>query len=117
MTTTFPAVAFPTASTGVLKTTLINNNPTPLLTDGVYYGTFLKAMQFSKVDNNLLYAANQAYDGITQYSVTGDTLIASDKNADIPSVDSFAVFPTTSEIIAVVPQSSSNNLQIYQNEY
>jgi hypothetical protein len=114
---TFPAVAFPTASTGVLKTTLINNNPTPLLTDGVYYGTFLKAMQFSKVDNNLLYAANQAYDGITQYSVTGDTLIASDKNADIPSVDSFAVFPTTSEIIAVVPQSSSNNLQIYQNEY
>lgn len=117
VTTTFPAVAFPTASTGVLKTTLINNNPTPLLTDGVYYGTFLKAMQFSKVDNSLLYATNQAYDGITQYSVTGDTLIASDKNADIPNVDSFAVFPSTSEIVAVVPQSASNNVQIYQNEY
>jgi hypothetical protein len=117
VTATFPAVAFPTASTGVLKTTLINNNPTPLLTDGVYYGTFLKGMQFSKVDNNLLYAANQSYDGITQYSVTGDTLIASDKNADIPNVDSFAVFPSTSEIVAVVPQAASNNVQIYQNEY
>ena len=119
VTTTFPAVGFPTggSGTGKVTTTLINNNPTPLLTDGVYYGTFLKAMQFSKVDNNLLYAANQAYDGITQYSVTGDTLIASDKNAEIPSSDSFAVFPTTSEIIAVIPQASSNNLKIYQNEY
>jgi hypothetical protein len=119
ITTTFPAVGFPTggSGTGKVTTTLINNNPTPLLTDGVYYGTFLKAMQFSKVDNNLLYAANQGYDGVTQYSITGDTLIASDKNADIPSVDSFAVFPSTSEIIAVVPQASSNNLQIYQNEY
>ena len=116
--TTFPAVGFPTTSTGgKITSTIINNNPTPLLTDGVYYGTFLKAMQFSKVDNNLLYAANQGYDGVTQYSITGDTLIASDKNADIPSVDSFAVFPSTSEIIAVVPQASSNNLQIYQNEY
>ena len=74
-------------------------------------------MQFSKVDSSLLYATNQSYDGVTQYSVTGDTLIASDKNAEIPSVDSFAVFPNTSEIIAVVPQSASNNLQIYQNEY
>ena len=117
VTTTFPAVGFPSGSTGVLKTTLINNNPTPLLTDGVYYGTFLKAMQFSKVDSSLLYAANQSYDGITQYSVTGDTLIASDKNPDIPSVNSFAVFPSTSEIIAVVPQAASNNVQIYQNEY
>jgi hypothetical protein len=117
VTTTFPAVGFPSGSTGVLKTTLINNNPTPLLTDGVYYGTFLKAMQFSKVDSSLLYAANQSYDGITQYSVTGDTLIASDKNPDIPSVNSFAVFPSTSEIIAVVPQAASNNIQIYQNEY
>jgi hypothetical protein len=115
--TTFPAVGFPTGGTGKITSTIINNNPTPLLTDGVYYGTFLKAMQFSKVDSSLLYAANQGYDGITQYSVGGDTLIASDKNADIPSVDSFAVFPTTSEIIAIVPQASSNNLQIYQNEY
>lgn len=119
VTTVFPAVGFPTggSGTGKVTTTLINNNPTPLLTDGVYYGTFLKAMQFSKVDSSLLYAANQSYDGITQYSVGGDTLIASDKNADIPSVDSFAVFPSTSEIIALVPQSSSNNLKIYQNEY
>jgi hypothetical protein len=119
VTTTFPAVGFPTggSGTGKVTTTLINNNPTPLLTDGVYYGTFLKAMQFSKVDSTLLYAGNQAYDGVTQYSVTGDTLVASDKNAEIPSVDSFAVFPSTSEIIAVVPQASSNNLQIYQNEY
>jgi len=119
VTTTFPAVGFPTggSGTGKVTTTLINNNPTPLLTDGVYYGTFLKAMQFSKVDSSLLYATNQSYDGVTQYSVTGDTLIASDKNAEIPSVDSFAVFPNTSEIIAVVPQSASNNLQIYQNEY
>jgi hypothetical protein len=116
--TTFPAVGFPTIGTGGKVTSiLINNNPTPLLTDGVYYGTFLKAMQFSKVDSSLLYAANQGYDGVTQYSVGGDTLIASDKNAEIPSVDSFAVFPSTSEIIAVVPQASSNNLQIYQNEY
>ena len=74
-------------------------------------------MQFSKLDSTLLYAANQGYEGITQYSITGDTLIASDKNPDILSVDSFAVFPSTSEIIAVVPQASSNNLQIYQNEY
>jgi len=119
VTTTFPAVGFPTggSGTGKVTTTLINNNPTPLLTDGVYYGTFLKAMQFSKVDSTLLYAGNQSYDGVTQYSVTGDTLVASDKNAEIPSVDSFAVFPSTSEIIAVVPQASSNNLQIYQNEY
>jgi hypothetical protein len=119
VTTTFPAVGFPTggSGTGKVTTTLINNNPTPLLTDGVYYGTFLKAMQFSKVDSSLLYAANQAYDGITQYSVTGDTLIASDKNADIPSVDSFAVFPSTSEIVAIIPQAASNNVQIYQNEY
>jgi hypothetical protein len=119
VTTTFPAVGFPTggSGTGKVTTTLINNNPTPLLTDGVYYGTFLKAMQFSKVDSGFLYAANQGYDGITQYSVGGDTLIASDKNTDIPSVDSFAVFPSTSEIIAVVPQASSNNLKIYQNEY
>jgi sugar lactone lactonase YvrE len=119
VTTTFPAVGFPTggSGTGKVTTTLINNNPTPLLTDGVYYGTFLKAMQFSKIDNNLLYAANQGYEGITQYSITGDTLIASDKNADILSVDSFAVFPSTSEIIAVVPQPTTNNLQIYQNEY
>jgi hypothetical protein len=119
VTTVFPAVGFPTggSGTGKVTTTLINNNPTPLLTDGVYYGTFLKAMQFSKVDSSLLYAANQSYDGITQYSVGGDTLIASDKNAEIPSVDSFAVFPSTSEIIALVPQSSSNNLKIYQNEY
>ena len=119
VTTTFPAVGFPTggSGTGKVTTTLINNNPTPLLTDGVYYGTFLKAMQFSKVDSSLLYAANQSYDGITQYSVGGDTLIASDKNADIPSVDSFAVFPSTSEIIAVVPQPTTNNLKIYQNEY
>ena len=119
VTTIFPPVAFPTggSGTGKVTTTLINNNPTPLLTDGVYYGTFLKAMQFSKVDSSLLYAANQSYDGITQYSVGGDTLIASDKNADIPSVDAFAVFPTTSEIIAVVPQPTTNNLKIYQNEY
>lgn len=118
ITTTFPAVGFPTGTgTGKVTTTLINNNPTPLLTDGVYYGTFLKAMQFSKLDSTLLYAANQGYEGITQYSITGDTLIASDKNPDILSVDSFAVFPSTSEIIAVVPQASSNNLQIYQNEY
>lgn len=118
ITTTFPAVGFPTGTgTGKVTTTLINNNPTPLLTDGVYYGTFLKAMQFSKLDSTLLYAANQGYEGITQYSITGDTLIASDKNPDILSVDSFALFPSTSEIIAVVPQSSSNNLQIYQNEY
>jgi hypothetical protein len=119
VTTVFPAVGFPTggSGTGKVTTTLINNNPTPLLTDGVYYGTFLKAMQFSKVDSSLLYAANQGYDGVTQYSVRGDTLIASDKNAEIPSVDSFAVFPSTSEIIAVIPQASSNNLQIYQNEY
>jgi hypothetical protein len=119
VTTIFPPVGFPTggSGTGKVTTTLINNNPTPLLTDGVYYGTFLKAMQFSKVDSSLLYAANQSYDGITQYSVGGDTLIASDKNADIPSVDAFAVFPTTSEIIAVVPQPTTNNLKIYQNEY
>ena len=117
VTTTFPAVGFPTGGSGTLNATIINNNPTPLLTDGVYYGTFLKAMQFSKVDSSLLYAANQGYDGITQYSVGGDTLIASDKNTDIPNVDSFAVFPTTSEIIAVVPQPTTNNLKIYQNEY
>ena len=117
VTTTFPAVGFPTGGSGTLNATIINNNPTPLLTDGVYYGTFLKAMQFSKVDSSLLYAANQSYDGITQYSVGGDTLIASDKNTDIPNVDSFAVFPTTSEIIAVVPQPTTNNLKIYQNEY
>lgn len=118
VTTVFPAVGFPTIGTGgKVTTTLINNNPTPLLTDGVYYGTFLKAMQFSKVDSSLLYAANQSYDGVTQYSVGGETLIASDKNAEIPNVDSFAVFPSTSEIIAVVPQASSNNLKIYQNEY
>jgi len=118
VTTTFPDVGFPTINSGgTVTTTLINNNPTSLLTDGVYYGTFLKAMQFSKVDSSFLYAANQQYDGITQYSAIGDTLNASDRNIDIPSVDSFAVFPSISEIIAVVPQASSNNLKIYQNEY
>lgn len=115
---TFPAITFPSGiGAGTLTTTVINNNPTPLLTDGVYYGTFLKNMQFSRIDSSLLYAYLQGPDGIRQYTIREDTLTITDENNDVPNVNPFAVFPSTSEIIAVVPQPTTNNLQIYQNEY
>jgi hypothetical protein len=116
-TTTFTQTGFPTGTGGTLTTTIINNNPTPLLIDGVYYGTFLKNMQFSKRDSNLLYAYLQKYDGIREYSIIGDTLIKTDENVEIPNVNPFAVFPNTSEITALTTQASSNNILIYESVY
>jgi hypothetical protein len=115
---TFDALLFPASiGAGQLTTTMIYNNPTSVMIDGVFYGTFLKNMQFSRLDSNLLYANLQGPYGIRQYANVEGSYVLTDENQEIPNVNQFALFPTTSEIIAVVPQPTTNNLEIYQNEY
>jgi hypothetical protein len=115
---TFDALLFPeNIGAGQITSTIINNNPTSLMIDGVFYGTFLKNMQFSRLDSSLLYANLQGPYGIRQYTLVDDAFILIDENQEIPNINQFALFPTTSEIIAVIPQPTTNNLQIYQNEY
>jgi hypothetical protein len=118
LSVTFTPITFPASiGAGTLTATIINNNPTSVMIDGVFYGTFLKNMQFSRLDSSLLYANLQGPYGIRQYANVEGSFVLNDENQEIPNINQFALFPTTTEIIAVVPQPTSNNLEIYQNEY
>lgn len=118
LSVTFAPITFPSGiGAGTLTATIINNNPTSVMIDGVFYGTFLKNMQFSRLDSILLYANLQGPYGIRQYANVEGSFVLNDENQEIPNINQFALFPTTSEIIAVVPQPTTNNLEIYQNEY
>jgi len=113
----FPTVTFPTDSGGTCTVTTINNNPTAMTIDGSLYGGSLKNIQFPKTDSTTFYASSVNYAGIRRYGVSGDTIVMSDSNSNVPTVNPFAVFPTTSEMVALVPTPASNNIQIYQNVY
>jgi hypothetical protein len=112
----FPTVTFPTDS-GTCTITAINNNPTAMTFDGALYGGSIKNMQFPKTDSSTFYASSVNYSGIRRYGVSGNTIVMTDSNSNVPTVNPFAVFPTTSEMVALVPTPASNNIQIYQNVY
>ena len=85
--------------------------------DGALYGGSIKNMQFPKTDSSTFYASSVNYSGIRRYGVSGNTIVMTDSNSNVPTVNPFAVFPTTSEMVALVPTPASNNIQIYQNVY
>jgi hypothetical protein len=112
----FPTVTFPDDS-GSCTITAINNNPTAMTFDGALYGGSVMNMQFPKTDSSTFYASSVNYSGIRRYGVSGNTIVMTDSNSNVPTVNPFAVFPTTSEMVALVPTPASNNIQIYQNVY
>jgi hypothetical protein len=112
----FPTVTFPTDS-GTCRITTINNNPTAMSIDGALYGGSIKNMQFSKTDSSTFFASSFNYSGIRRYGVSGNSISMIDSNSNVPTLNPFAVFPTTSEMVALVPTPASNNIQIYQNVY
>ena len=113
----FPTVAFPDDS-GICTITSISNNITAMSIDGSEYGGSLKNIQFPKTESDTFYASSVNYAGIRRYGVSGNnTLVMIDSNSNVPTVNPFAVFPTISEMVALVPTPTSNNIQIYQNVY
>lgn len=111
-----PAV-FPTASDITCKVSTINANSNEMTIDGALYGGALKNIQFQKGDSTTLYASSQNYGGIRRYDIINDTLIRSDSNSNVPNLNPFAVFPSSVEMVALVPTPASNNIQIYENIY
>ena len=109
--------------------TSIANNPTAVSVNGSLYGTYIDNMQFSRTDSNTLYASFQAFDGITRYTVqeaigpidfiTGnvDSIGPTDSNVEIPKPSKFAILPNSSELIALVPEATSNHIKIFENVY
>ena len=118
VTAVFTPVLFPTVSSGVtcrVSTIAVNN--TQMTIDGALYGGALKYIQFPKEDSTTLYASSQNYGGIRRYDITSNTLVRSDSNSNVPNLNPFAVFPSSVEMIALVPTPASNNIQIYENVY
>jgi len=113
----FPSSNFPSDSGGNCKITVINNPTTAQTIDGALYGSYLKNIQFPKEDSGTFAASSQNYGGIRRYGITNDTIVITDSNAEVPNLNPFALLPTTSDMIALVPTPGSNNIQIYQNIY
>ena len=118
VTAVIPPVLFPTVSSGVTCTvSTITANSNEMTIDGALYGGALKNIQFQKADSTTLYASSQNYGGIRRYDIINNTLIRSDSNSNVPNLNPFAVFPSSVEMVALVPTPASNNIQIYENIY
>ena len=113
----FQSSNFPSDSGGKCSITVINNPTTAQTIDGALYGSYLKNIQFPKTDSDTFAASSQNYGGIRRYGITDNTIVITDSNAEVPNLNPFALFPTTSDMIALVPTPGSNNIQIYQNVY
>ena len=113
----FPTSNFPSDSGGNCSITVINNPTTAQTIDGALYGSYLKNIQFPKEDSGTFAASSQNYGGIRRYGITNDTIAITDSNAEVPNLNPFALLPTTSDMIALVPTPGSNNIQIYENVY
>ena len=119
----FGATGGPTISTDsgglTYSSVLVNNSSNGVSVNGAYYGYYISNIQFSPNSSSIFYSSGAGV--VTKYSVSGDAMTSTSSltTTGTYSVPSFSILDTlpTSEIIGVVPNSSSNRVDIYNNRY
>ena len=100
------------------QSTVISNSSNGVSVNGAFYGYYISNIQFSPNDSSIFYSSSP--NTITKYSVSGDAITTTSSlgvsTYTIPSFSILDKVPTT-EVMALIPNGTSNTIDIYNKRY